>query len=198
MLPTKKQKLVNAILQDPLTCVKYDVKGAVAVITMSRPEFRNAWTEIMRNEVDFATALKTITRRPQIARCLDDASRDPRVRVTIITGDPAGKSFCAGADLSPSSADNPTSIMGDVPEGRVSSVHPKTYTAPIHIPNPIAIRQPILYRPKVRVTVRVKVRGRGRVRVRVAEEWGLGPCLSLILCRFQAAPKFGDRGSGRG
>ena len=38
---------------DALTSVTYTkaLDGRVAVITLSRPEQRNAWTEIMRNEV---------------------------------------------------------------------------------------------------------------------------------------------------
>lgn len=46
------------------------------------------------------------------------ASMDATVRVTILTGDPAGRAFCAGADLSPSGPSNPNSIDGDVPDGR--------------------------------------------------------------------------------
>jgi enoyl-CoA hydratase/carnithine racemase len=91
---------------DPLTSVKFDTThsdGRVAVITLSRPRARNAWTEIMRNEV---------------ARCLDRASRMAEVRVVILTGDPEGKAFCAGADLSPGGPENPSSMAGDVPEGR--------------------------------------------------------------------------------
>ena len=40
------------------------------------------------------------------------------VRCTILTGDPQGKCFCAGADLSPAGPTNPSSMQGDVPEGR--------------------------------------------------------------------------------
>jgi len=91
---------------DALTCVKFDctaLDGRVAVITLSRPSARNAWTEVLRNEV---------------ARCLDEASRMPGVRAVIITGDPAGRAFCAGADLGPSGPSNPVSMEGDLPEGR--------------------------------------------------------------------------------
>ena len=91
---------------DALTCVKFDctaLDGHVAVITLSRPSARNAWTEVMRNE---------------IARCLDEASRIAAVRAIIITGDAAGRAFCAGADLSPASPSNPSSMAGDVPAGR--------------------------------------------------------------------------------
>ena len=136
---------------DALTSVTYTkaLDGRVAVITLSRPKQRNAWTEIMRNEVCEWGVLCGDAVRPQsgvqvlrgrwlvqwqgrphlitrssspspsqVARCLDEASRDPTVRVSVLTGDPAGKAFCAGADLSPGGPTNPTSMQGDVPEGR--------------------------------------------------------------------------------
>lgn len=56
--------------------------------------------------------------RNEVARSLDIASKDPTVRVTIITGDPKGKAFCAGADLGMPGAENPMSMQGDVPDGR--------------------------------------------------------------------------------
>lgn len=92
----------------PLTSVKFDLTalgGKVAVIYLSsiEPKQRNAWTEIMRNEV---------------CRCLDEVSRNPAIRATIISGDPAGGAFCVGADLSPAGPHNPSSMLGDTPEGR--------------------------------------------------------------------------------
>eukprot|EP00929_Paragymnodinium_shiwhaense_P076354 TRINITY_DN39243_c0_g1_i1.p1 TRINITY_DN39243_c0_g1~~TRINITY_DN39243_c0_g1_i1.p1 ORF type:complete len:340 (+),score=48.55 TRINITY_DN39243_c0_g1_i1:214-1233(+) len=81
---------------------KHD-SGTIMVVVMSRPKMRNAWTEKMRNEV---------------AYCMDLASKDPIVRVVIITGDPAGKAFCAGMDMSTNREDNPTEMPGDVPDGR--------------------------------------------------------------------------------
>jgi methylglutaconyl-CoA hydratase len=63
--------------------VVYSVEGAVARITLNRPEKRNALN-------------------PAIIAGLKDhfyeASKDERVRVVVITG--AGKDFCSGADLS--------------------------------------------------------------------------------------------------
>ena len=89
---------------DPDTSISYEIlKGSVALITLRRPEARNAWTELMRNEV---------------ARAVDRASRDPAVRAIVLTGDPAGRAFCAGADLNPAGPANPSSMEGDVPEGR--------------------------------------------------------------------------------
>ena len=89
------------------TCIKISTEGAVRTITLSRPEARNAWTEDMREE---------------IVHAVDAASRDPAVRVVVFTGDPAGKAFCAGADLSGGGDEAfgaADSIReGDVPEGR--------------------------------------------------------------------------------
>ena len=77
--------------------------AGIALITLSRPKAHNAWNEFMRNE---------------IARSIDRASRMATVRVIILTGDPAGRAFCAGADLAPAGRANPSSMEGDVPEGR--------------------------------------------------------------------------------
>jgi len=55
------------------------------VQTLNRPEARNAWTEVMRNE---------------IIEVVDDSQRDPGVRVIVITGSGEGRAFCAGMDLS--------------------------------------------------------------------------------------------------
>jgi methylglutaconyl-CoA hydratase len=63
--------------------VTYSVAGAVARITLNRPEKRNA----LNDEVIAG-----------IKEGLSNASRDERVRVIVIAG--AGKDFCSGADLS--------------------------------------------------------------------------------------------------
>jgi methylglutaconyl-CoA hydratase len=63
--------------------VLYSVEGAVARITLNRPEKRNAL-----NDAVIAG----------LRRGLKSASVDERVRVVVIAG--AGKDFCSGADLS--------------------------------------------------------------------------------------------------
>jgi enoyl-CoA hydratase/carnithine racemase len=65
----------------PLLCEKH---GAVAVLTLSRPQARNAWGE------DYNAALKELL--PQ----LED---DRDIRCVILTGDDEGGAFSAGADL---------------------------------------------------------------------------------------------------
>jgi methylglutaconyl-CoA hydratase len=63
--------------------VLYSVEGAVARITLNRPDKRNAL-----NAAVIAG----------IKDCLREAAHDERVRVVVIAG--AGKDFCSGADLS--------------------------------------------------------------------------------------------------
>lgn len=65
--------------EDP---VIFNLEGAVARITLNRPEKRNALNGAL------ITALK---------RALRTASDDPTVRVIVLTG--AGPDFCSGADL---------------------------------------------------------------------------------------------------
>lgn len=63
--------------------VLYEVRDTgVAVLTFNRPERMNAWGgELVR---DFY-------------RCIDEAERDPKVRVIVMTG--SGRAFCTGADM---------------------------------------------------------------------------------------------------
>lgn len=65
----------------PLLCEK---RGQVAILTLSRPEARNAWCQEY-NE-------RFIELMPQ----LED---DRDVRCVVLTGDPRGNAFSAGADL---------------------------------------------------------------------------------------------------
>lgn len=62
----------------------FDKRGHIGIITLSRPQARNAWGE------DYNEGLKELL--PQ----LED---DPDIRVVILTGDDAGGAFSAGADL---------------------------------------------------------------------------------------------------
>ena len=62
----------------------YEKRGAVAVLSLSRPQARNAWGE------DYNAALQELL--PQ----LED---DREIRCVVLTGDEAGGAFSAGADL---------------------------------------------------------------------------------------------------
>jgi len=66
------------------TQIRYDVKNAVAEVTLNRPDRLNAWTKTMMEELIAAA---------------DMADADDAVRAVIVTG--AGRAFCAGADLDP-------------------------------------------------------------------------------------------------
>ncbi len=66
------------------TQIRYEVKNAIALVTLNRPERLNAWTKTMMDELISAA---------------DMADSDDDVRVVIVTG--AGRAFCAGADLDP-------------------------------------------------------------------------------------------------
>jgi enoyl-CoA hydratase/carnithine racemase len=66
----------------PYKCLLYEVKDAVATLTLNRPERLNALGDTLRE--DFHDAVLR-------------ASADPEVRVIIVTG--AGKGFCSGGDV---------------------------------------------------------------------------------------------------
>jgi enoyl-CoA hydratase/carnithine racemase len=67
-----------------LKATRYQVEDGVAVVTLARPKRRNAWTGRMHTEYRWI---------------LREADADPAVRVIVVTGDPEGQAFCAGADL---------------------------------------------------------------------------------------------------
>lgn len=63
------------------TELRFEVEGGVAVVTLNRPDRRNAWSGLMAIEYRWA---------------LHHAHEDDDVRVVILTG--AGRDFCVGAD----------------------------------------------------------------------------------------------------
>jgi len=67
-----------------LKTTRYEVTDKIALITLARPKRRNAWTGRMHTEYRWL---------------LEQANQDPDVRVIVVTGDPEGQAFCAGADL---------------------------------------------------------------------------------------------------
>lgn len=64
--------------------VLYEVREHAAILTLSRPQARNCWGDDYNVELE---------------RCLAQARDDDEVRCAILTGDPAGGAFSAGADL---------------------------------------------------------------------------------------------------
>jgi enoyl-CoA hydratase/carnithine racemase len=67
-----------------LKATRHEVSDGIVVVTLARPKRRNAWTGRMHTEYRWI---------------LREADRDPAVRVIVVTGDPEGQAFCAGADL---------------------------------------------------------------------------------------------------
>ena len=64
-----------------------DVEGALATVTLNRPDSLNGITNALMRE---------------LYECLNDVARDDRVRVVLFTG--AGRGFCPGVDLKASTS----------------------------------------------------------------------------------------------
>ena len=78
----------------PDTAILAQHVAAVAVITLNRPDRRNALTPDMLDELGAA---------------LDRAAADPTVRAVLLTG--AGRGFCAGQDLAALGDDSPPAAV---------------------------------------------------------------------------------------
>jgi enoyl-CoA hydratase len=72
-------------------------RGAVLIVTMNRPEVRNA----------LSGPMMTLMRQ-----AWDTVDSDPGIRVCVLTG--AGGAFCAGADLKAMTSDHPGSRLGEL------------------------------------------------------------------------------------
>jgi enoyl-CoA hydratase len=85
--------------------IRYEVEGAVATITMNRPEVANAQDTRLLDELDTA---------------FDQADADDDVRVVILAG--AGKHFSSGHDLKAIVGDTEPDkwrLMRETPEGKM-------------------------------------------------------------------------------
>ena len=78
-------------------CLLYEVKEAIATITLNRPEVFNAFNDRLSYELQEA---------------LKQVSRDASVRVVVLTG--SGKAFCAGQDLKEAAAVENRSLADSV------------------------------------------------------------------------------------
>ena len=78
-------------------CLLYEVKEAIATITLNRPEVFNAFND--RQSYELQEALKQV-------------GRDASVRVVVLTG--SGKAFCAGQDLKEAAAVENRSLADSV------------------------------------------------------------------------------------
>lgn len=72
------------------TVVTHEIRGSVAVVTLNRPEVRNA--------IDLAL-------RTQLQEAMETLDRDPAVLIVVLTG--AGGNFCSGRDLKAVAAGEP-------------------------------------------------------------------------------------------
>jgi enoyl-CoA hydratase/carnithine racemase len=64
--------------------VLYEKRNHVGYLTLSRPERRNCWGDDFNEE---------------ILRLCNEMAEDDEVRVAVLTGDPAGQAFSAGANI---------------------------------------------------------------------------------------------------
>ena len=83
-----------------LSTMKYEVTGAVARITLDRPQRGNGITLEMPRE---------------LAACVEHANLDPAVHVILLSGN--GKGFCGGYDLVESAERLGAGVDADVPPG---------------------------------------------------------------------------------
>ncbi|MEI6440341.1 MAG: enoyl-CoA hydratase-related protein [Alphaproteobacteria bacterium] len=90
-----------------LKATRYEIADGVAVVTLARPKRRNAWTGRMHTEYRWILA---------------KADQNPTVRVIVVTGDPDGQAFCAGADLG--------ALDGHAEKGRYDSGTDETISMP--------------------------------------------------------------------
>ena len=86
-------------------CLIYEVKDAIATLTLNRPERLNALGDTLRDDLHDAVLR---------------ASQDAEVRVMVVTG--AGKGFCAGGDVK---------AMNDAKEGRAPARPLEDKVAPL-------------------------------------------------------------------
>ena len=89
----------------------FEKRGAIAVLTLSRPEHRNSWDE------DFNEGL--------MAR-LEELEQDKAIRCVILTGDPKGRAFSAGAnlkDVTTHTTESPAAFIESLPKWRKFVTH---------------------------------------------------------------------------
>ena len=97
--------------------ILYEVSDRVAKITLNRPEKLNAWSPEVR--VDMTAALRA-------------ANADDGVRAVVICG--AGRAFCAGMDLKPSS--DKTFARAQLTDAELAA-RDAEYTLPYQISKPV-------------------------------------------------------------
>lgn len=109
--------------------IRYEVRDAIATLTLNRPEALNAWTDVMAEEV---------------WQAMHAAESDEAVRVVVLTG--AGRAFCAGGDVTgfKSAGDDssfPRSLLHKLPRAYDFSRRPDYQSRAAYFP---AIAKPII------------------------------------------------------
>lgn len=91
-----------------MTAVLYDVRDAVGLITLNRPERLNSWGP------DIAAGFYA---------AVDQAEADPAVRAIVVTG--SGRGFCAGADLGGGAQSGPDTDASDTDVSQLVGDRPR-------------------------------------------------------------------------
>jgi enoyl-CoA hydratase/carnithine racemase len=99
--------------------IHYGVENGVATVTLNRPDFLNAWTRQMEQDVRAA---------------MTEATQDDAVRAIILTGE--GRGFCAGADMSLLSAVQD----GDEQDASVRGQRPGPIEGGLDLPDDFGLR----------------------------------------------------------
>ena len=86
--------------------IRLEISGAVATVTLNRPEKLNSFTAHMHGE---------------LREAISDIARDDAIRVMVLTG--AGRAFCAGQDLGERKRNNPDE-KPDLGASLESNYHP--------------------------------------------------------------------------
>jgi methylglutaconyl-CoA hydratase len=109
-------------MTDESKIILYHVDGAVARITLNRPEKKNALNDAL------IAGLK---------KALDQANEDDALRVVVITG--AGEDFCSGADLTALQKISTASVAENVEDAR-SLMELFLMIREVHLPVVAAVR----------------------------------------------------------
>lgn len=103
-------------MTDQLTAtepVLYEHRGAVALLTLNRPERLNAWSNDLED---------------RYFELLDRIEDDPDVRAVVVTG--AGRGFCAGADMQDLD-------LAGTPDLKVALARPRPRSFPMTVRKPM-------------------------------------------------------------
>lgn len=98
--------------------VLYEQRGAIALLTLHRPERLNAWTGAMER---------------QYFDLLDACASDPGVKAIVVTG--SGRGFCAGADME---------LLQDIGSDRGGATERASASSPRPMWHPTTIPKPII------------------------------------------------------